>query len=144
MIKMNRKRSVSSLLDDFNKEESSSSQPSTHRDRSISSIINKETELSVRPLRNTIKKVICNCPDCNGKLVNSRTKVIYESRYQECQDSQGTISAEIDQLIIAETSTSASARRQIEPIEQKSDDQDSQDTISAKIGQLIIAETSTS
>ena len=97
--KMSRKRSVASLLADFDDEELSSSRPS-RRDRTISSIINEEL-----PVRQS-QKVVCNCSECNSKLVDLRTKEIHESRYQEYhQGSQGTISAEIEQLEIGETST---------------------------------------
>ncbi|CAB5395463.1 unnamed protein product [Rhizophagus irregularis] len=88
---MSRKRSVSSILDDLDDEESPSNQPSsTRRNRSISSIINKEIVFSARP-------------------TNSRTKEIHDSRHQEYQDSQGTISSQVHQLEIGETSTPALA-----------------------------------
>ncbi|RGB37788.1 hypothetical protein C1646_756531 [Rhizophagus diaphanus] len=62
---MSRKRSVSSILDDLDDEESPSNQPSsTHRNRSISSIINEEIVSSARPTK------------------------IHDSRYQEYQNSQ--------------------------------------------------------
>ncbi|GET57070.1 hypothetical protein GLOIN_2v1786478 [Rhizophagus irregularis DAOM 181602=DAOM 197198] len=53
---MSRKRSVSSILDDLDDEESPSNQPSsTRRNRSISSIINKEIVFSARPTSNKRK-----------------------------------------------------------------------------------------
>ena len=42
--------------------------------------------------------LICNCTDCNGQLVDSRTKAIHESRHQGHQDSQGTFTGEFQQL----------------------------------------------
>lgn len=124
---MSRKRSISSLLDDLDEESSlSQSSPAAHprRNRSIASIIGEETASSVRSSSNIRRKVICNCPDCNGKLVDSRTKEIHESAHQEYQGSQSTILAEIQQLEIGEGSASASARRPLEPNEQNSDDDD--------------------
>lgn len=124
---MSRKRSISSLLDDLDEESTlSQSSPAAHprRNRSIASIIGEETASSVRSSSNIRKKVICNCPDCNGKLVDSRTKEIHEAAHQEYQGSQGTILAEIQQLEIGEGSASASTRRPLEPIEQNLDDDD--------------------
>ncbi|GBC36078.2 hypothetical protein GLOIN_2v1775288 [Rhizophagus irregularis DAOM 181602=DAOM 197198] len=145
---MSRKRSVSSILDDLDDEESPSNQPSsTRRNRSISGIINEEIVSSARPTskddlcqinrfiqyknhllyedRNKKKLVVCNCPDCDGNLVDSRTKEIHDSRHQEYQDSQGTISSQVRQLEIGETSISASAGRMIdESIRQESEKSD--------------------
>ena len=107
---MSRKRSVSSLLDDD--DESPSNQPSTtahpRRVRSISSIIDEEIEPSPKRSHN---RVVCNCPDCNGNLVDPRTKEVHESRYQQSQDSQGTITGEMHQFEIGEASTSTSTSR---------------------------------
>lgn len=120
---MSRKRSIASLLDDLDEESpsiQSSSAAHSRRNRSIASIVNEETASSSRPSSNIRKKVICNCHDCNGKLVDSRTKEIHESTYQEYQGSQSPIWPDIQQLEIGEGS--ASARRPLEPIEQDSDD----------------------
>ncbi|GET62975.1 hypothetical protein GLOIN_2v1775288 [Rhizophagus irregularis DAOM 181602=DAOM 197198] len=123
---MSRKRSVSSILDDLDDEESPSNQPSsTCRNRSISGIINEEIVSSARPTSNKRKLVVCNCPDCDGNLVDSRTKEIHDSRHQEYQDSQGTISSQVRQLEIGETSIPASAGRMIdESIRQESEKSD--------------------
>ena len=120
---MSRKRSIASLLDDLDEESpsiQSSSAAHSRRNRSIASVVNEETASSSRPSSNIRKKVICNCHDCNGKLVDSRTKEIHESTYQEYQGSQSPIWPDIQQLEIGEGS--ASARRPLEPIEQDSDD----------------------
>ncbi|GBC26432.1 uncharacterized protein LOC107327733 [Rhizophagus irregularis DAOM 181602=DAOM 197198] len=126
---MSRKRSVSSILNDLDDEESPSNQPSsTHRNRSISSIINEEIVSSARSTSNKRKLVVCNCPDCDGDLVDSRTKEIHNSRHQEYQDSQGTISSQVRQLEIGETSTPASAGQMIdESIRQESEESDNKD-----------------
>ncbi|GET54716.1 hypothetical protein GLOIN_2v1775288 [Rhizophagus irregularis DAOM 181602=DAOM 197198] len=123
---MSRKRSVSSILEDLDDEESPSNQPSsTRRNRSISGIINEEIVSSARPTSNKRKLVVCNCPDCDGNLVDSRTKEIHDSRHQEYQDSQGTISSQVRQLEIGETSISASAGRMIdESIRKESEESD--------------------
>ncbi|GBC21594.2 hypothetical protein GLOIN_2v1775288 [Rhizophagus irregularis DAOM 181602=DAOM 197198] len=123
---MSRKRSVSSILDDLDDEESPSNQPSsTRRNRSISGIINEEIVSSARPTSNKRKLVVCNCPDCDGNLVDSRTKEIHDSRHQEYQDSQGTISSQVRQLEIGETSIPASAGQMIdESIRQESEKSD--------------------
>ncbi len=115
---MSRKRLIASLLDDFDEESpsiQSSSIAHSRRNRSIASIVNEETASSSRPSSNIRKKVICNCPDCNGKLVDSRTKELHESTYQEYQGSQSPIWPDIQQLEISEGS--ASPRRPLEPIE---------------------------
>jgi hypothetical protein len=121
---MSRKRSIASLLDDIDEESpsiQSSSAGHSRRNRSIASIVNEETTSSNRPSSNIRKKVICNCPDCNGKLVDSRTKEIHESTYQEYQGAQSPIWPDIQQLEIGEGSTSA--RRPLGSIEQDSDDE---------------------
>src|SRR5436190_14309372 len=115
---MSRKRSIASLLDDLDEESpsiQSSSVAHSRRNRSITSIVNEETASSSRPSSNIRKKVICNCPDCNGKLVDSRTKELHEFTYQEYQGSQSPIWPDIQQLEISEGS--ASPRRLLEPIE---------------------------
>ncbi|PKK67185.1 hypothetical protein RhiirC2_783848 [Rhizophagus irregularis] len=121
---MSRKRSVSNILDDLDDKESPSNQPSsTRRNRSISSIINEEIVSSARSTSNKRKLVVCNCPDCDGDLVDSRTKEIHDSRHQEYQDLQGTILSQVRQLEIGETSTPASAGRMIdESIRQESEE----------------------
>ncbi|CAB5366657.1 unnamed protein product [Rhizophagus irregularis] len=98
---MSRKRSVSSILEDLDDEESPSNQPSsTRRNRSISGIINEEIVSSARPTSNKRKLVVCNCPDC-------------------------TISSQVRQLEIGETSIPASAGRMIdESIRQESEESD--------------------
>ncbi|CAG8717704.1 16051_t:CDS:1, partial [Rhizophagus irregularis] len=53
---------------------------STRRNRSIYSIINEEIVSSARPTSNKRKLVVCNCPDCDGNLVDSRTKEVHDSR----------------------------------------------------------------
>ncbi|PKY61185.1 hypothetical protein RhiirA4_431644, partial [Rhizophagus irregularis] len=99
---------INDILDD---EESPSNQPSsTCRNRSISSIINEEIVSSARPTSNKRKLVVCNCPVCDGNLMDSRTKEIHDFKYQEYQDLQGIISSQVRQLEIGETSTPASAR----------------------------------
>src|ERR1043166_7358940 len=115
---MSRKRSIANLLDDLDEESpsiQSSSVTHSRRNRSIASIVNEETASSSRPSSNIRKKVICNCPDCNGKLVDSRTKELHESKYQKYQGSQNPILPEIRKLEIGEGS--ASPRRPLEPIE---------------------------
>ncbi|PKK60529.1 hypothetical protein RhiirC2_793181, partial [Rhizophagus irregularis] len=105
---------------------SPSNQPSsTRRNRSISSIINKEIVSSAKSTSNKRKLVVCNCSDCDGDLVNFRTKEIHDSRHQEYQDSQGTILSQVRQLEISETSTPASAGRMIdESIRQELEESD--------------------
>ena len=63
----------------------------------VSDIINKETIIN-QPSSNR-RLSICNCPEYNGRLVDSHTKEIHEIRYQ---NSQGEISAAIFQLEIQE------------------------------------------
>ena len=88
---MSRKRSAVSIIDDSNNEESSFSSQS-QRDRSVFSIINEASVSPARPSHNTKKREVCNYPNCNGKLVDSHTKEIHDSRQNEYQDSQESIS----------------------------------------------------
>lgn len=68
---------------------------------------------------NARRRVPCNCPECNGQLVDPRTKTIHEATYidyverqdhqdQEHQGSQDTVSAEFHQLEIGEPSSNSS------------------------------------
>ena len=100
---MSRKRSISSIIDDDEGESSSSwsfaissHATSSHR-HAVSDIINEET-ITNQPSSNR-QLSICNCPECNGRLIDFRTKEIYEIRYQS---SQGEILAAIFQLKIQE------------------------------------------
>ena len=107
---MSRKRSIASLLDDLDEESpsiQSSSVAYSRKNRSIASIVNEETASSSRPSSNIRKKVICNCPYCNGKLVDSRTKELHESTYQDYQASQSPIWPDIQQLEIGKGSASS-------------------------------------
>src|SRR6266542_6978833 len=100
---MSRKRSISSIIDDDEGESSlsrsfaTSSCATSSRRHAVSDIINKET-ITNRPSSNR-QLSICNCPECNGQLVNFYTKEIHKIRYQS---SQGEISAAIFQLKIQE------------------------------------------
>ncbi len=100
---MSRKRSISNIIDDDEGESSSSrsfaisSRATSSRRRAVSDIINEET-ITNQPSSNR-RLSICNCPECNGWLVNSHTKEIHEIRYQSLQ---GEISAAIFQLKIQE------------------------------------------
>src|SRR6266542_3588082 len=100
---MSRKRSISSIINDdkgesfLNQSFAISSHATSSRRRAVSDIINKET-ITNRPSSNR-RLSICNCPKCNGRLVDSCTKEIHEIRFQS---SQGEISAAIFQLKIQE------------------------------------------
>src|SRR6266498_5031160 len=86
---MSRERSISSIIDDDEGESSSSrsfatsSRATSSRRHAVSDIINEET-ITNRPSFNR-RLSICNCSECNGRLVDSRTKEIYEIRYQSLQ-----------------------------------------------------------
>ncbi len=94
---------IFSIIDDDEKESSSSQffaiflYVMSSCKHAISDIINEKT-ITNWPLSNRWLS-ICNCPKCNRRLVNSRTKEIYEIRYQS---SQGEISVAIFQLEIQE------------------------------------------
>ena len=84
-----RKRSISNILDE---EETSSSRRSSQRstapsrrNRSIS-IIDEEVTASTNRT-STSRFVRCNCIECNGRMVDSRTKVLHELRDQGSQES---------------------------------------------------------
>ncbi|PKC57131.1 hypothetical protein RhiirA1_472968 [Rhizophagus irregularis] len=80
---MSRKRSVSSILNDLDDEESPSNQPSS--------------------------TLVCNCSNCNDNLVDSRTKEIHNSKHQEYQDLQSTILSQVRQLEIEDLKDSSSS-----------------------------------
>jgi len=102
-----RKRSISSIID----EESSSNRRSTtssRRNRSISIIEEEST-----PSRQSVRYY---CIECNGKFIDSRTKIIHESRNQ---GSQASISTTFRELDIQEESESED---DFEEYEQQSED----------------------
>src|SRR6266542_1581809 len=100
---MSKKRSISNIIDDDEGESSSSrsfaisSRATSSRRRAVSDIINEET-ITNRPSSNR-QLSICNCPECNERLVDSHTKEIHDIRYQS---SQGEILAATFQLKIQE------------------------------------------
>ena len=77
---MVRKRSLSSILND-EENEGSTSRPyaipsSRQRTRSASNILGEE---SFPPTPSRIGRLVaCNCLECDGRLVDPRTKTIYE------------------------------------------------------------------
>ncbi|RHZ61009.1 hypothetical protein Glove_350g126 [Diversispora epigaea] len=70
---MVRKRSLASVLYEDN---TSSDRNRNSRNRSISNILGEE--LTSNQLSSSIRLVLCNCPKCNGKLIDPRTKVIHD------------------------------------------------------------------
>ena len=84
-----RKRSIANILDDEETPEASSSRHSSRRSTAPSrrnrsmSIIDEEdttsTSTFTRPL------VRCDCTECNGRMVDHRTKAVHESRYRGSQ-----------------------------------------------------------
>jgi hypothetical protein len=66
MKKRGRKRSIASILDEYNT-------PSSSTSNQLS------TEITTRKTR---AKVQCFCSKCNGKLVDPRTKVVHEAKRQ--------------------------------------------------------------
>ncbi len=86
---MNRKRLISSIINNDEGESSlsqffaiSSHTTSSYR-RTVFDIINEET-ITNQPSSNR-RLSICNCSECNGRLVNFHTKEIHEIRYQSLQ-----------------------------------------------------------
>ena len=78
-----RKRSIFSILNDEETSETSSSRYTEHSRKSRSgrsiSIIDEEV------MNSTSRLVRCDCTECNGKMVDPRTKVIHEARDQSSQ-----------------------------------------------------------
>ncbi|GET53787.1 uncharacterized protein LOC105342819 [Rhizophagus irregularis DAOM 181602=DAOM 197198] len=77
---MTRKRSLSSILN-----EESDSRPHAipssriQRTRSVSNIIDEESSNQSYPTSSRIGRLVaCNCSECNGRLVDPRTKTIHE------------------------------------------------------------------
>ncbi|RHZ76897.1 hypothetical protein Glove_187g45 [Diversispora epigaea] len=70
---MVRKRSLASVLYE---NDTSSDRNRNSRNRSISNILDEEST-SNQP-SNSSRLVLCNCPKCNGKLIDPRTKVIHD------------------------------------------------------------------
>jgi hypothetical protein len=75
-----RKRSIASILNEES-ESTSSRIPTSRSSRSAYNFINDETEEAASNQQSSTQpynKVICNCPKCNGKLVERRTKAFHE------------------------------------------------------------------
>ncbi|RHZ75351.1 hypothetical protein Glove_216g173 [Diversispora epigaea] len=70
---MVRKRSLASVLYE---DDTSSDRNRNNRNRSISNILGEEST-SNQP-SNSSRLVLCNCPKCNRRLINPRTKVIHD------------------------------------------------------------------
>ncbi|RHZ75377.1 hypothetical protein Glove_215g15 [Diversispora epigaea] len=70
---MVRKRSLASVLYE---DDTSSNRNRNSRNRSISNILGEEST-SNQPSSSS-RLVLCNCPKCNGRLINPRTKVIHD------------------------------------------------------------------
>src|SRR5687768_3782352 len=95
---MTRKRSLSSILNDDNNGESASRPhaiPSSRiqRTRSVSNILDEESSNQSYPTSSRIggRLVTCNCSECNGRLVDPRTKTIHEiNQDSEDDDSERT------------------------------------------------------
>src|SRR5262245_19287850 len=85
---MSRKKSLSSVLD----EESSSRVYATpsriRRNRSTSNIFGEESLNQSSALG---RLVACNCSECNGKLVDPRTKIIHEINQSSDDDDEAEI-----------------------------------------------------
>ena len=104
MSRKGRKRSISSILDEEETSEISSSRRSgrrsnapSYRNRSIS-IIEDDDNTSSRRLARLVR---CDCTECNGRMVDPRTKVIHEARNQ---GSQASVTAAFDELFLQEES----------------------------------------
>jgi hypothetical protein len=90
---MMRKRSLSSILN-----EESDSRPHAipssriQRTRSVSNIIDEESSNQSYPTSSRIGRLVaCNCSECNGRLVDPRTKTIHEiNQDSEDDDSERT------------------------------------------------------
>ncbi|CAB5355003.1 unnamed protein product [Rhizophagus irregularis] len=90
---MTRKRSLSSILN-----EESDSRPHAiplsriQRTRSVSNIIDEESSNQSYPTSSRIERLVaCNCSECNGQLVDPRTKTIHEiNQDSEDDDSERT------------------------------------------------------
>ncbi|RHZ60640.1 hypothetical protein Glove_351g7 [Diversispora epigaea] len=70
---MVRKRSLASVLYE---DDTSSDRNRNSRNRSISNILGEE--LTSNQPSSSSRLVLCNCPKCNGKLIDPRTKVIHD------------------------------------------------------------------
>ena len=70
---MVRKRSLASVLYE---DDTSSDRNRNSRNRSISNILGEESTSSQPSSSNRL--VLCNCPKCNGRLIDPRTKVIHD------------------------------------------------------------------
>ncbi|RHZ67796.1 hypothetical protein Glove_299g114 [Diversispora epigaea] len=70
---MVRKRLLASVLYE---DDTFSDRNRNSRNRSISNILDEE--LTSNQLSSSSRLVLCNCPKCNGRLINPRTKVIHD------------------------------------------------------------------
>ncbi len=102
MSKKGRKWSIFSILNEEKTSEISLSWRLSQR-FNASSIRNRSINIIEEEEKNMISRwlVRCDCIKCNGRMVDSHTKVIHESRNQDLQVS---VTAIFDELFIQEES----------------------------------------
>lgn len=84
---MGRKRSIASIIDDESTSNRPYATPSTRRNRSAAGILSEEsTSSQLDTLFTSNRLVECRCSECNGQLVDPRTKAIHEITNQNSND----------------------------------------------------------
>jgi len=117
---MVRKRSLASVLYG---DDTSSDRNRNNRNRSISNILGEEST-SIQPSSSS-RLVLCNCPKCNGRLIDPRTKVIHD------------LSNELSEILIE----SSQNRQEIEESERIDESSSSKSTTLTQDVNLLEIET---
>ncbi|RHZ84629.1 hypothetical protein Glove_78g83 [Diversispora epigaea] len=117
---MVKKRSLASVLYE---DDTSSDRNRNSRNRSISNIFGEES--TSNQLSNSSRLVLCNCPKCNGKLIDPRTKVIHdlsnkssEISIESFQNRQEIEEIEISNIITDDEVLNISSEDEMEEMEE--------------------------
>ncbi|RHZ77570.1 hypothetical protein Glove_176g78 [Diversispora epigaea] len=116
---MVRKRSLASVLYE---DDTSSDRNRNSRNRSISNILGEEST-SNQPSSSS-RLVLCNCPKCNGRLIDSRTKVIHDLSNESSEISIESFQnqQEIEEIDESSSSKSTTLTQDVNLLEIEKDD----------------------
>ncbi|RHZ65087.1 hypothetical protein Glove_319g177 [Diversispora epigaea] len=116
---MVRKRSLASILYEDN---TSSDRNRNSRNRSISNILGEESTLNQSS--SSSRLVLCNCPKCNGRLIDPRTKVIHDlsNESSEILIESFQNQQEIEEIDESSSSKSTTLTQDVNLLEIKKDD----------------------
>ncbi|RHZ82389.1 hypothetical protein Glove_109g170 [Diversispora epigaea] len=116
---MVRKRSLASVLYE---DDTSSDRNRNSRNRSISNILGEEST-SNQPSSSS-RLVLCNCPKCNGRLIDPRTKVIHDLSNESSEISIESFQnrQEIEEIDESSSSKSTTLTQDVNLLEIEKDD----------------------